>query len=54
MISYGPNKKRVDERSDLSCPAVSQSCRVTLVEPRLKVFIWKSIAGGATRFIDFL
>lgn len=28
--------------SDLSCPAVSQSCRVIVVEPRFKVFIWKS------------
>lgn len=28
--------------SDLSCPAVSQSCIVTVVEPRVKVFMWKS------------
>lgn len=28
---------------DLSCPAVSHSCRVTLLEPSVIVFIWKSM-----------
>lgn len=28
---------------DLSCPAVSQSCRMTVVEPKERVLIWKSI-----------
>lgn len=32
--------------ADLSCPAVSQSCRVTVAEPTVKVFIWKSIPDG--------
>lgn len=40
--------------ADLSCPAVSQSCRVTLVEPTVKVFIWKSIPDGLVALVEGL
>lgn len=37
--------------TDLSWPAVSHSCRVTVVEPTVKVFIWKSIPAGFQGFL---
>lgn len=38
-----PPRKGLAVISDLSCPAVSQSCSAIVVEPRVKVFILKSI-----------
>lgn len=39
--------------SDLSCPAVSQSCRAMVVEPRVKVFIWKSIPRSSRPMVSY-